>query len=122
MSRDEFRRVSRDEFRRLKFKYKAPIIVALLFGYGVAAALSYGFSIWLARVLDIPPQTSLSDQSHGWLWCLLFLVCFILAVFSCCCGMLILLTRHWAKRHCWSREQARKAVLIAWLPGNWFRP
>jgi MFS family permease len=115
-------RMSKDEFGRLKLKYKAPIIGALFGGYGVAAALSYVFAAWLAGVLDIPWQAPVREQPHGWLWGLLFGAFFVLAIAALCFGMLALLTRRWARRYGWSRDQARKALLKSELPRDWFRP
>jgi MFS family permease len=114
--------MTRDEFGRLKLKYKAPILGACFGGFGVAAALSYVFAIWLAGVLDIPWQAPVREQPHGWLWGLLFAAFFILAMAACCFGMLALLMRRWAKRYGWSPEQAREALLKCELPPDRIRP
>lgn len=104
------------------YPYLKPRYVALFSGIaliGLALSLypTWQMAAWLADVLNISPNDSVSDHENAWLWFTGSLLIAIANLLLCICIGSILIS--WLNG--WSKEQALDYLVRGRFPEHWYK-
>jgi len=115
-------RMTPTQFKKLKPRYRAAFLGALLASVALSVVCVYLFGHWLAGTLGIPPNVPVRDRPSGATWVVLTMSLFVAVQIAGGAAFLALLTWCWARHHHWPREQASRVFFHSEFPGDWFKP